>query len=179
MGAFVLIILGETIISIMVQHVESTKNGIITAFSVTISFFVIVYCIGKAYFESQPSEYELHHHTKSHAMSTSVWRAKIYKWFHILLFFSLLGLGLGAKITIHELSHYDNTKFIYVFLPGISCCLICICINGIRLTHPFDYTKKHQYMVITVWIIRFICIIIMFIILFTYKIIKNHFIILI
>ena len=64
MGAFVLIILGETIISIMIQHVESTRDGIITAYTVTMSFFLIVYCIGKLYFESQPTEYELHHHRK-------------------------------------------------------------------------------------------------------------------
>eukprot|EP00483_Globobulimina_turgida_P010379 UN10399 len=143
MGAFVLIILGETIISIMVQHVESTKDGIITAYSVTMSLFVIVYCIGKLYFESQPSEHEIHHHKKAHAMSTSVWRARIYKWFHILLFFGLLGLGLGSKITVHQLHHYEGDKAIYVFLPGISCIIVCFCINIIRLTHPFDYRKKH------------------------------------
>merc|ERR1719229_682906 len=113
----------------MVQHIDATRNGIITAYSVTISMFIIVYCIGKLYFGSQPSEYELHHHTKSHAMSTSVWRARIYKWFHILLFFGLLGLGLGSKITIHELPDYDGEKSVYVFLPGISCVIICICIN--------------------------------------------------
>eukprot|EP01084_Bolivina_argentea_P116441 206900_1 len=176
MGAFVLIILGETIISIMVQHVESTRNGIITAYTVTFSFFVIVYCIGKLYFGSQPSEYELHHHTKSHAMSTSVWRARIYKWFHILLFFGLLGLGLGSKITVHELPHYHKHPF-FVFMPGISCVVICICVNIIRLTHPFDYSDKHPHLVIGVWLVRILCIVIMICILFTWKI-MNHFIIL-
>merc|ERR1719410_243656 len=61
MGAFVLILLGETIISIMAQHVESSKEEeLVTAYAVTMSFFVIVYCIGKLYFQCQPTEHELH-----------------------------------------------------------------------------------------------------------------------
>ena len=173
MGAFVLIILGETIISIMVQHVEATINGILTAYIITMSFFLIVYCIGKLYFESQPTEYELHHHRKVHALSKSVWRARIYKWFHILLFFGLLGLGLGSKITIHELPHYHGDDKILVWLPGISCVVICVCINVIRLTHPFDYSEKHPHLVCGVWIVRIAVIALMVGILFAWDLMDH------
>ena len=89
LGAFVLIILGETIISIMAQHVGSNQEGILTTYGITMALFMIVYCVGKLYFESQPTEHELHHYRGSHAMSTSVWRGRIFKWVHILLFFAL------------------------------------------------------------------------------------------
>ena len=177
MGAFVLIILGETIISIMVQHVEAKTDELVRAYTVTMSFFVIVYCIGKLYFQCQPTEHELHHHKKSHAMSTSIWRARLYKWFHILLFFGLLGLGLGSKITVHELSNYQPDDAVLVFMPGISCIVICICINVIRLSHPFNYDKEHSYLVAGVWLLRLFCIIVMFGVLFLWKVV-NHFVIL-
>ena len=106
---------------------------------------------------------------KVHALSKSVWRARIYKWFHILLFFGLLGLGLGSKITIHELPDYHGKDIIFVFLPGISCIVICICINVIRLTHPFDYSDKHPHLVCGVWITRILCILLMVGVLFTWE----------
>ncbi len=73
------------------------------------------------------------------------------------------------------LTLYGNA--IYVFLPGASCVVICICINVIRLTHPFDYSDKHQHMVIGVWIVRILCIIVMIGILNCWEI-ANHFVIL-
>eukprot|EP01083_Nonionella_stella_P017944 50216_1 len=181
MGAFVLIILGETIISLLAQHVKSTQDGLFLAYAVTMAWFVIVYCIGKLYFESQPTNYEVYHRKKSHAMSTSVWRARIYKWFHMVLFFGLLGLGFGSKITVHELNHSDRyhlDQATFVFMPGISCVVICICIHVIRLTHPFEYSEKHRCLVIVVWVLRILCILVMIGILFLWQIV-HHFVILI
>eukprot|EP01083_Nonionella_stella_P017941 50210_1 len=178
MGAFVLIILGETIISLMVQHVEQTPDGMLIAYAVTMSWFCIVYCIGKLYFESQPTEHEIYNHKRCHAMSTSVWRARIYKWFHMVLFFGLLGLGFGSKITVHELHAYHGEEdAIFVFMPGISCVVICICIHVIRLTHPFVYNDGHKCLLIGVWLVRGVSIIIMIGILFLWQMI-NHFVIL-
>merc|ERR1712218_28990 len=124
----------------------------------------------------QPTEHELHHHKKSHAMSSSIWRARVYKWFHILLFFGLLGLGLGSKITVYQLSYYKPAPF-YVFMPGLSCIVICTCINVIRLTHPFDYDGNRWYLVSGVWVLRFMCLVIMFGILFAWNTV-NHYVIL-
>jgi len=172
MGAFVLIILGETIISIMIGHVEATPNGYLTAFLVTFGFYVICYCIGKLYFDSQPSEHEIHHHRAVHALSTSMWRARIWKWLNIILYFALLGLGLGSKITIHALHYeYDHEEPWFVFLPGMSCVVICICINCIRWTHPFDYEQEDldQKLVIVVWIMRVLVVAVMFMVMFAYK----------
>merc|ERR1719411_1493415 len=85
-------------------------------------------------------------------------------------FFGLLGLGLGSKIAIHALNmDYDEDDAIPVFMTGISCIVICICINVIRLTHPFGYDKEHRYLVVGVWLLRFVCLVVMFGILFTWK----------
>eukprot|EP00483_Globobulimina_turgida_P003056 UN03061 len=95
----------------------------------------------------------------------------------MLLFFGLLGLGLGSKITVHELHHYHGDKPVYVFLPGISCIIVCFCINIIRLTHPFDYSTKRPHLVCGVWVTRVLCLGIMFAVLFTWQI-WSHWIIL-
>merc|ERR1712232_1191202 len=93
------------------------------------------------------------------------WRARVYKWFHILLFFGLLGLGLGSKIAVY----YEADNAFYVFMPGLSCVVICVCINVIRLTHPFNYSDNHWYLVSGVWALRLFCICLMFGVLFAWR----------
>jgi len=179
LGEFLLIVLGETIIAIMVQHVN-IKSSPHIQYIVTISSFLICYGCGKLYFECQPSEEDIHHGTKNHAMTTTLWKGRIYGYAHNVLYFGLLGLGIGMKITTHSLENYDKTKAIYVMLPGISCIIICVSVNIIRLTHPVQYNllgNDYKKIVKIVWIIRVICILVMVIILCFYKKI-NHFIIL-
>ena len=84
-----------------------------------------------------------------------------------------MGLGVGAKILVHELPHYHGDDPVLIFLPGGSCIIICLCINVIRLTHPFDYSDKHPHLVLGVWIVRLVCIGLMFGMLFTWKFV-NH-----
>merc|ERR1719410_2939284 len=64
-----------------------------------------------------------------------------------------------------------------VLMPGIACIVICVCINVIRLTHPFNYDKEHCGLVAGVWFLRIFCLCVMFGMLFMWKMV-NHFVIL-
>ena len=160
-GLFLLVILGEAIISVMTADVGALDLANITFFATNqkppdialIAFillnFLITYCIARLYYNCQPEE--------DHALYSEEWHGKkLFSYIHQILFLALLGLGMGIKITgKHLLKH--NKYWIDVLLPGYSLVIIIICLMFIRISHPYHADYK-------LWIFRAILVMIMAII---------------
>ena len=162
-----MIILGESLISIMTTDVGELdidekftwdQDGVPP--DLTVIFFVLLtfiesYCIGRLYYNCQPSEEQILTGTDNHALRLSKERGRMYSYAHQLLFFGLLGYGIGVKIAGgHILS--AKRRWIDIVLPQYSLCVIVICLNLIRVAHPFDAHKA-------IWVYRMLILIIMLI----------------
>lgn len=132
-GLFVTLILGEAIIASMLADLEG-DNGF--SMSETLDFsgqppdvivlflllaaFLMTYMISRLYYDCQPPEEEIIHGEENHAMRMSVKTALLYVYSHVFLFFGLLGLGCGVKITASNLQseekrmYFDGKRFPYL-----------------------------------------------------------------
>ncbi len=80
----------------------------------------------------------------------------MYLHSHQILFFGLLGLGMGIKISGKHLLE-TKRRWIDVVLPAYSLVVIIVALNIIRIAHPYENVKKK------VWIFRIILLLIMFV----------------
>merc|ERR1719356_1118028 len=165
-GLFVTLILGEAIIASMLSDL-SGNNGF--SMSETLDFsgqppdvivlflllaaFLMTYMISRLYYDCQPPEEEIIHGEENHAMRMSVKTALLYVYSHVFLFFGLLGLGCGVKITASNLQS-EEKRALDVMLPGYSISVIVIALFMIRWSHPFksEYTQRIR----VIWVIRMI-----------------------
>ena len=72
--------------------------------------FVMTYFISRLYYDCQPPEEEIILGEENHALRKSVTTALFYVYSHQLLFFGLLGLGMGIKITASNLQSPNRRK---------------------------------------------------------------------
>lgn len=99
-GLFVMIILGEALISVMTQETGKNLTEIpddgewYEAELIRIIFylmiFILTYYIGKLYFNCQPSEEAIMEDLEGHALRTSKNMARLYIHSHHVLFIALL-----------------------------------------------------------------------------------------
>eukprot|EP01083_Nonionella_stella_P096630 271703_1 len=164
-GLFVMIILGESIISIMTSDLGeldleerfrfkadgSPPSQILVVF--VLLAFVLSYSVARLYFDCQPSEESILEGYEVHALRVSAFRGITYMKSHEILFFGLLGLGMGIKITGKHLLA-DNKSAIDVVLPGYSLVVIIITLNAIRIAHPYRVHIKF-------WIMRGLLLVVM------------------
>eukprot|EP01084_Bolivina_argentea_P076432 138520_1 len=168
-GLFIMIILGESIISVMNTNLGELNleeefawkpdgtppSQILIAF--VLLTFILSYCIARLYFDCQPNEESIMNGNNNHALRISASRAKMYLQSHQILFFGLLGLGMGIKISGKHLLE-TKRRWIDVILPGYSLVVIIIALNIIRIAHPYDNSKNKK-----IWIFRIMLLLIMFI----------------
>merc|ERR1719295_1955276 len=79
--------------------VFSGKPPDVIVLGLLLASFVMTYFISRLYYDCQPPEEEIITGEDNHAMRRSVVTALLYVYSHQLLFFGLLGLGMGIKIT--------------------------------------------------------------------------------
>merc|ERR1712083_645028 len=106
----------------------------------------------------QPPEEEIILGEENHALRKSVTTALFYVYSHQLLFFGLLGLGMGIKITASNLQS-PTRRALDVALPGGSICVIVIALYMIRWAHPFESEFDQRIRVI--WVCRMITLLVM------------------
>jgi len=170
-GLFVTLILGEAIIASMLANLEGSdgfdmyEEIVFTGqppdqivFSLLVFAFLMTYFISRLYYDCQPPEEEIIHGEDNHALRRSVTTALLYVYSHQLLFFGLLGLGMGIKITAANLQSV-NRRELDVMLPGWSICIIVIALYMIRWAHPFesDFTQRIR----VIWVCRIILLLVM------------------
>ena len=156
-GLFMLVILGEAIISVMTADVGALDLANLTFFATNgkppdialivyiLLNFLITYFIARLYYNGQPEE---------HALYSDKWHGKpLFSYIHQILFLALLGLGMGIKIAGKHLLGYHK-YWIDVWLPGYSLVIIIICLMFIRISHPYHADHK-------LWIFRAFIIMIM------------------
>ena len=161
-GLFVMLILGESIISLMTTEIDedtftnSTHFGPIGWIVVWALAFLITYSIALLYFDSQPSEHAIMHVPGSHALKRTGnrWYASLFLFSNVILQGGLLGFGVGLKTVGYHLEN-EKSQAVDVMLPGYSLVIICIALNLTRISHPFH---SHN---VKVWIIRILCVIVM------------------
>eukprot|EP01083_Nonionella_stella_P232165 819267_1 len=116
------------------------------------------YCIAKLYFDCQPSEEDIMHGIHNHALRINVPARILYIVAHHILFFGLLGFGIGIKIAFKHFSvSAEERELIDVLLPGYSVVVILISTNVIRWSHPYSIIRTSKL----VWVFRIILIITM------------------
>eukprot|EP01083_Nonionella_stella_P096512 271360_1 len=165
-GLFILIILGESIISILTTEIgdldlkdirfkaDGTPPDMVLIVFILLAF-IMAYCIARLYYNCQPPAE--HIEETGHALHKAEWYGRrLYTYSHQVLFIGLLGLGIGIKITGKHLL-YPKKQWIDVLLPGYSLVIIVISLNLIRISHPYNTNYK-------VWLFRLILIVIMSII---------------
>lgn len=175
-GLFVMIILGESLISLMTADIgkldvdidsisftdfwirNNTKNTDSDLMLVVLLLLVFVnsYLIGRLYYDCQPSEEAILENEEHHALGRkNKIFSKLFAAVHQVLFFGLFGYGVGIKlVTKHILE--DDHKMIDVLLPGYSLFVIVISLNVIRVIHPFHGERPKW-----VWIQRIVVITVM------------------
>merc|ERR1712228_350470 len=92
--------------------------------------FLMSYMIGRLYYDCQPSEEMLMEGRHTHALRVTRRTARLFLYAHQLLFFGLLGFGMGAKITGKHL-FYEERQWIDTVLPGYSLVVIVWALNGV------------------------------------------------
>lgn len=158
-GLFSMLILGESIISIITSHVGSFGiDGVVQIIFVAL-VFVLCFFIAKLYFECQPNEEcGAHNHALSSASHQPMMRI-IYICSHQLLWFALLGFGVGLKIAFsHHFGDEEQNErewIVDIGLPAYSLVFIVVALNVERLSHP---QRIHS---IQVWLFRIILISVM------------------
>jgi len=141
---FVLIILGESIISIMTSIIGINSSlDYDVAVLLCVVTFVMSYCVLKLYQESQPPEEHIEEWFLLHPSDGWDW------YTHQVLFVALLGWALGIKITGKHLIHGDS-KAIDVVLPGVSMIVIVVALMLIRCMNAFSHYHSHSY----IWALR-------------------------
>lgn len=95
---------------------------------------------------------------ENHAMRKSVLTALLYVYSHQLLFFGLLGLGMGIKITASNLQNPEKRE-LDVMLPGWAISVIVIALYMIRWAHPFKSDFDQRIRVI--WVCRMVALLVM------------------
>jgi len=175
-GLFVMIILGESLISLMtadighldvdihtisgqdfwIRHNSKNTDSDLMQVALLLLVFVNSYLIGRLYYDCQPSEECILENEEQHALGrkNKIW-AKIYSAVHQILFFGLFGYGVGIKLVTKHIQH-DEHKLIDVLLPGYSLFVIVISLNIIRIIHPFHGERPKW-----VWIQRIVIICVM------------------
>jgi len=170
-GLFVTLILGEAIIASMLAELDG-DNGFsmqetiefsgappdIIVLFLLLASFVMTYFISRLYYDCQPPEEEIIKGEGNHAMRRSVKSALLYVYSHMILFFGLLGLGMGIKITASNLQS-DDPRALDVMLPGWSIAAIVIALFMIRWAHPFSSENKQRIRVI--WVVRIVSLLVM------------------
>merc|ERR1712087_639017 len=152
LGLFVMIILGESIISIMSVDYELTEEYI-TTIVLVFANFISCWMIGRLYYDCQPPEEDIMHSHDKHALKLDPMKRYnipiriIYLGAHHVLFIALLGYGIGVKIAVSYF-HKDTNLGIYVRLPCWSLTVVIACLNVIRMTHPMHKP------ILAVWIMR-------------------------
>ena len=166
-GLFIMLILGESIISIMgaelgdlnlEEKFEWDPDGAPPSqilIVVMVLVFYLTYCIARLYYDCQPSEEAIMCGHDNHALRISATTGRLYMLAHQMLFFGLLGLGVGIKIAAKHLLD-PKRRWIDVLLPGYSLVIIVIALNIIRVAHPYNVHTK-------IWIFRGILLFIMII----------------
>lgn len=137
-GLFFLVILGESIISVMNTKIGPlTVDGFPTLDDLIIFLmvctFLISFVIGTLYFSTQPSE-ELMEEEKE--LMTPLMKSYSNWTLHLVLFQALLGWGVGMKIAGKHLFD-EERQVIDLVLPGISLVVIHIGLLYIRWCNPF------------------------------------------
>jgi len=136
-GLFIMLILGETLISLMgadlgdVNFADERTLIMVIFFIMT---FLVAYCIARLYYDSQPPEEQIYQGSGNHALRMSVNRAVLYMNAHLFLFFGLLGLGIGVKLMSKHID--EEPTLLETGLSGYSLVLIIIALNLIRISHP-------------------------------------------
>ena len=157
-GLFIMLILGESIISIMSADLGELNleqefvwaddgtppSQVLVVFVILV--FYMTYCIGRLYYDCQPSEEAIMEGHDNHALRISAKRGRLYMYAHQMLFFGLLGIGVGIKIAAKHLLDTER-RWIDVILPGYSLVIIVIALNMIRVAHPYHVHYK-------IWIFR-------------------------
>jgi len=82
----------------------------------------------------------------------------LYVYSHMILFFGLLGLGMGIKITASNLQN-EESRALDVMLPGYSIAAIVIALFMIRWAHPFESEFSQRIRVI--WVVRIVTLLVM------------------
>merc|ERR1719195_633525 len=128
-----MIILGEALIAVMTQDVggdldscSAYDSGDCQWFEMEFNkiafylmIFILSYCVGRLYFNCQPSEEAIMEDLEGHALRAGKKEAKLYIHSHHILFIGLLGYGVGIKIAgKNVIGTKDNS--IDVLLPGYS-----------------------------------------------------------
>eukprot|EP00484_Ammonia_sp_Unknown_P021243 CAMPEP_0197041654 /NCGR_PEP_ID=MMETSP1384-20130603/18170_1 /TAXON_ID=29189 /ORGANISM="Ammonia sp." /LENGTH=590 /DNA_ID=CAMNT_0042472625 /DNA_START=62 /DNA_END=1834 /DNA_ORIENTATION=+ len=179
-GLFIMLILGESIISIMSADYGSvifdsatTADGvppgeILVIF--VIMAFLFAYCIGRLYYDCQPPEEAILEGNNNHALRISAARGRTYMYAHQLLYFGLLGLGMGIKIDTKHLFE-SKRRWVDVVLPGYSLVVISIGINLIRIAHPYCIADVQKYK--KIWVARGVILLIMMIMPLFAKLLNN------
>eukprot|EP01084_Bolivina_argentea_P163343 284183_1 len=151
-GLFVMLILGESIISIL--SVSTFSDGgwaLARDIMFVLATFWMTFMIGVLYYDSQPSEEEImHHHGATHALRSTRCKGLSYLWAHQQLFFGLLAFGIGVKIAGHRL--FDTVvsrEWIDILLPSYGLVLVVTALFMIRASHPNMVKSK------LIWCVRF------------------------
>eukprot|EP01084_Bolivina_argentea_P140684 247271_1 len=71
-GLFVMLILGEAIISIMTSHIGAFNISSVIQIIFTILTFILCFFIGRLYFDCQPNEHCIMHKSNNHALKTNI-----------------------------------------------------------------------------------------------------------
>jgi len=171
-GLFVMLILGESIISLMTANLRTESIDMLKDYGLLIGAFIIVYAIGRLYFQCQPTEEQIMEGSDKHAMRAGRLRAKLFGISHTILYLALLAFGIGTKITANNLEGNERKK-VFVMLPGFSLAIICACMNSIRIAHP---SKNPPWFI---WLFRAILIFIMVVCAFFWEEVNNGVILLI
>ena len=126
---------------------------------------MLTYHLAQLYYDCQPSDEAIISGHENHALRISAKTGRLYMYAHQLLFFGLLGLGIGIKITAKHILDTER-RWIDVVLPGYSLCVIIIALHIIRVAHPYHAHVK-------VWVFRGILLLIMFITPIFTKVVNN------
>eukprot|EP01083_Nonionella_stella_P096513 271363_1 len=144
-GLFILIILGESIISILTTEIgdldlkdirfkaDGTPPDMVLIVFILLAF-IMAYCIARLYYNCQPPAE--HIEETGHALHKAEWYGRrLYTYSHQVLFIGLLGLGIGIKITGKHLL-YPKKQWIDVLFIGLLGLGIGIKITGKHLLYP-------------------------------------------
>lgn len=125
-GGLVMLILGESVISITTMNMDGTFQG-----ALLVSFgYLIIFSTKTMYFGGQPHDHGLH------ALRTSVTRGRSFVWLHMLLIFFILAVGSSLKLMAvrTEAAHLPHADLLFL---GFSVSGLILFMNLIRLTHNF------------------------------------------
>eukprot|EP01084_Bolivina_argentea_P140685 247272_1 len=151
-GLFVMLILGEAIISLIT--IDMGQGSLTTQSLLDVSFiigtFVMAFVIAILYFDAQPSEEDIMHGQYNHALRTTKIARLFYIWGHHQLFFGLLAFGIGIKVAAkHFFDNITKREWIDIILPAYGLVVIIIALVIIRLVHPQKVKNR------LIWVARF------------------------